>query len=302
MPTVEQQNAARSTATSASPARCFPDETCTAGAGGVSSPHPTGGAPEVDDQKLGRVTFYTRTLAVPARRDVGDPDDRRGRAAVPPSSAARRATCRRCTPGRPTSPRSPTRRSIPTPTCCCTTWAPASPTIGPTVAASGIGVAHRAAVGHRARRDVNGHTRFLHDGQRPQPGRGDPLARRRGRTGQAASSARSPRVADREALIALSSPVSIQDSPRRTRRRRRIAPADRRLGRRSSSPCVGRPAGRRRRQRPSELTSSARHRFSASPSCSRPRRRRLAAWWPSRRAACSRPASSAARAAVRSHV
>lgn len=34
---------------------------------------PNGGAPELDDHKLQRVTFYTRTLAVPARRDVDDP-------------------------------------------------------------------------------------------------------------------------------------------------------------------------------------------------------------------------------------
>lgn len=33
---------------------------------------PDGGAPELDAAKLDRVTFYTRTLAVPARRDVGD--------------------------------------------------------------------------------------------------------------------------------------------------------------------------------------------------------------------------------------
>jgi len=31
----------------------------------------TGGRPEIDADKLDRVTFYTRTLAVPARRDVG---------------------------------------------------------------------------------------------------------------------------------------------------------------------------------------------------------------------------------------
>ena len=31
----------------------------------------SGGDPELDDSKLQRVTFYTRTLAVPARRDVG---------------------------------------------------------------------------------------------------------------------------------------------------------------------------------------------------------------------------------------
>jgi CxxC motif-containing protein (DUF1111 family) len=34
----------------------------------------SGGEPELDDHKLGRVVFYTRTLAVPARRDVTVPD------------------------------------------------------------------------------------------------------------------------------------------------------------------------------------------------------------------------------------
>ena len=39
---------------------------------------PDGGEPEVDDQKLGRVTFYSRTLAVPARRAVGEAETDRG--------------------------------------------------------------------------------------------------------------------------------------------------------------------------------------------------------------------------------
>ncbi|MFN7148893.1 MAG: di-heme oxidoredictase family protein [Microthrixaceae bacterium] len=34
---------------------------------------PESGQPEITDDKLGRVVFYTRALAVPARRDVGEP-------------------------------------------------------------------------------------------------------------------------------------------------------------------------------------------------------------------------------------
>ena len=34
---------------------------------------PEGGQPEITDDKLDRVVFYTRALAVPARRDVGEP-------------------------------------------------------------------------------------------------------------------------------------------------------------------------------------------------------------------------------------
>lgn len=39
---------------------------------------PEGGQPEISDDKLGRVVFYTRALAVPARRDVGEPVTDRG--------------------------------------------------------------------------------------------------------------------------------------------------------------------------------------------------------------------------------
>ena len=64
-----------------------------------ASPRPTAATPEVDDAKLDRVTFYTRTLAVPARRDVGSPRHDRGRAGCSPSWAARRATVRELTTG-----------------------------------------------------------------------------------------------------------------------------------------------------------------------------------------------------------
>ncbi len=39
----------------------------------------TGGDPELDESKLARITFYMHTLAVPARRDVGDPEVLAGR-------------------------------------------------------------------------------------------------------------------------------------------------------------------------------------------------------------------------------
>ncbi len=39
---------------------------------------PNGGEPEVDQDKLDQVTFYSRTLAVPARRDVADTTNRKG--------------------------------------------------------------------------------------------------------------------------------------------------------------------------------------------------------------------------------
>jgi len=50
-----------------------PDQPCTlAEVACVAAP--SGGEPELDDAKLVRVVFYSRTLGVPARRDVDDPE------------------------------------------------------------------------------------------------------------------------------------------------------------------------------------------------------------------------------------
>jgi len=53
---------------------------------------PSGGSPEVSDQILESVTFYSRVLAVPARRSVDDPLVRRGEELF---RAAKCATCHR---------------------------------------------------------------------------------------------------------------------------------------------------------------------------------------------------------------
>jgi CxxC motif-containing protein (DUF1111 family) len=70
VPSVEQQNAGAFAADIGITSSRRPEQPCTRlqpeclGA-------PNGGDPEIDDRKLDQVTFYTRTLAVPARRDVG---------------------------------------------------------------------------------------------------------------------------------------------------------------------------------------------------------------------------------------
>ena len=176
---------ARSTATSASRARCSRtsraprrETACRAA--------PDGGDPEVDDQKLGRVTFYTRTLAVPARRDV---DERRGRARASSCSArrdARRATCRRCRPATATSPRSRTRRSIPYTDLLLHDMGPGLADGRPDGLASGSEWRTAPLWGIGLVETVNDHTRFLHDGRARNLDGGDPLARRRGGGGQGA--------------------------------------------------------------------------------------------------------------------
>ena len=93
----------RSTATSASRAPYSRAENCSGGQDACRSAR-NGGRPEIDDRKLDRVTLYTRTLAVPARRDVGAADTSAGertlheaRLLVVPSSRAahRRRPARR---------------------------------------------------------------------------------------------------------------------------------------------------------------------------------------------------------------
>ncbi|MDP1848356.1 MAG: di-heme oxidoredictase family protein [Solirubrobacteraceae bacterium] len=70
VPTVEQQNASAFSGDLGITSPVFRDENCPRGQRACARAK-TGGRPEIDARKLARVTFYTRTLAVPARRDVG---------------------------------------------------------------------------------------------------------------------------------------------------------------------------------------------------------------------------------------
>lgn len=68
--TVEQQNAGAFNGDIGITSPIFSDENCPAGQRACRAAH-NGGRPEIDARKLDRVTLYTRTLAVPARRAVG---------------------------------------------------------------------------------------------------------------------------------------------------------------------------------------------------------------------------------------
>jgi CxxC motif-containing protein (DUF1111 family) len=71
VPTVEQQNAGAFNGDIGITSALFPEQPC-AVAQDECAAAVDGGTPEIDDEKLDRVTFYTRTLAVPARRRVTD--------------------------------------------------------------------------------------------------------------------------------------------------------------------------------------------------------------------------------------
>jgi CxxC motif-containing protein (DUF1111 family) len=78
-PTVEQQSAGAFNGDMGITTSMFPDEDC-AGNETACRAAPSGGKPEINDQKLGWVVSYSRTLAVPERRAWTDPEVRRGKA------------------------------------------------------------------------------------------------------------------------------------------------------------------------------------------------------------------------------
>lgn len=77
VPTVRDQNAGAFVGDIGITSSLHPDQPCTDDEPECRAA-PGGGDPEVSDERLDQVTFYTRTLAVPARRDVGDAETDRG--------------------------------------------------------------------------------------------------------------------------------------------------------------------------------------------------------------------------------
>ena len=71
VPTLEQQNAGAFVGDIGITSSLFPEQNCTP-AQAACLAAPSGGEPELDQGKLDAVTFYSRYLAVPARRDVHD--------------------------------------------------------------------------------------------------------------------------------------------------------------------------------------------------------------------------------------
>jgi CxxC motif-containing protein (DUF1111 family) len=76
-PTVADQGASAFRADIGITSTHRPEQPCTAAETACATAR-DGGDPEISDERLGRVTFYSRTLAVPARRDVGLPATDRG--------------------------------------------------------------------------------------------------------------------------------------------------------------------------------------------------------------------------------
>lgn len=71
VPTVEAQSADAFVNDIGITSSLHSDESCTTAQADCAA-QPSGGAPEVSDEKLDQVTFYARTIAVPARRGVAE--------------------------------------------------------------------------------------------------------------------------------------------------------------------------------------------------------------------------------------
>lgn len=78
-PSLKQQNAAAFNGDIGITSSLFPAENCRA-AQQACLDAPSGGKPELSDKLLDSVTFYTGNLGVPARRNVDDPQVKRGEA------------------------------------------------------------------------------------------------------------------------------------------------------------------------------------------------------------------------------
>jgi len=78
-PNLRQQNAAAAQGDIGLTTTLFPDQSCSA-AQAACRRATAGGTPEVSDEFLDKLTFYTQTLAVPARRTAADAAVRRGEA------------------------------------------------------------------------------------------------------------------------------------------------------------------------------------------------------------------------------
>lgn len=161
--TVEAQNAAAFQADVGITSTLHPEQPCTTAQADCLAA-PDGGRPELDDAKLARVTFYTRTLAVPARRAVTAPDVARG------AELLRELGCTGChVPSLPTGPADVPalahQEIRPYTDLLLHDLGPALADDRPDGDATGREWRTAPLWGIGLTATVNGHTRFLHDGR-----------------------------------------------------------------------------------------------------------------------------------------
>ncbi|MDF5819351.1 di-heme oxidoredictase family protein [Pseudomonas aeruginosa] len=147
---------------------------------------PDGGEPEVSDNIFAQVLFYSRNLAVPARRKVDDPQVLAGKRLFA------QANCVAChvpafTTGSDASePELANQRIRPYSDLLLHDMGDGLADNRPEFLRQRAGLANPAAMGHRPDRNGQRSHPVPPRRARPQSAGGDPLARRRSRSGQAA--------------------------------------------------------------------------------------------------------------------
>lgn len=161
--TVEQQNANAFSGDIGITTPLITDEGCP-GTQAACKAAKTGGRPEVDAKKLDRVTFYTRTLAVPARRAVGRSDTAAGEHAFQSTGCA---SCHlpELRTGKSDIPALREQDIRPYTDLLVHDLGPALADRRPDGVASGTEWRTAPLWGLGLVRTVNRHTRFLHDGR-----------------------------------------------------------------------------------------------------------------------------------------
>ncbi len=163
-PTVEQQTAKAFSEDIGITSDLFPEQNCTS-VQDLCRDAPGGGSPEIPGERLDKVTFYVQTLAVPAMRDVDDPEVRRGAGLFVEAGCAR---CHR--PSFTTSqdhPVAPLRDQLifPYTDLLLHDMGPGLADGRPDGEATGREWRTAPLWGIGLVRVVNGHTMFLHDGR-----------------------------------------------------------------------------------------------------------------------------------------
>ena len=163
VPTAEQQIAGAFHGDIGVTSALFPGENCPA-IQGECREAPNGGAPEIPEERLGQVVFYNRTLAVPAMRDVAEPQVRRG------AELFRDAGCAACHTPRHTTGDHPVgalsgQAILPYTDLLLHDMGAGLADGRPDFRASGREWRTPPLWGIGLVDNVNGHTRFLHDGR-----------------------------------------------------------------------------------------------------------------------------------------
>ena len=163
-PTVEQQAAGAFLGDIGITSSLFPDENCPSSQGECLRV-PNGGAPEIPDSRLEKVTLYAQTLAVPAMRDPEDSEVKQGARLFVQSQCSVCHTPRHETGD--THPVAPLREQVifPYTDLLLHDMGPGLADNRPDGQASGTEWRTPPLWGIGLVETVNGHTMFLHDGR-----------------------------------------------------------------------------------------------------------------------------------------